>query len=68
MIGINTIGSFLNSVYWKNYINIDQKLFEQNYNSSEEFRGGVDALFRQSSNKTIEEHKQRLVEYMKFIS
>ena len=65
---MNTIGQFLNSGYWKNYINIDQKLFEQNYNASDEFKGGVDALFRQSVGKKVEEHKQRLVDYMKFIS
>ena len=68
IVGMNTIGQFLNSGYWKNYINIDQKLFEQNYNASDEFKGGVDALFRQSIGKKIEEHKQRLVDYMKFIS
>ena len=68
IVGMNTIGQFLNSGYWKNYINIDQKLFEQNYNASDEFKGGVDALFRQSVGKKVEEHKQRLVDYMKFIS
>jgi hypothetical protein len=68
MVGMKTIGEFLSSGYWKNYINIDQKLFEQNCNSSDEFKGGVDALFRQSSNKNLEEHKQRLVEYMKYKS
>jgi hypothetical protein len=68
IVGMNTISEFLNSGYWKNYINIDQKLFEQNYNSSEEFKGGVDALFRQNVKKTKEENSQRLVDYMKFIS
>jgi|LakMenE18May11ns_1017448.scaffolds.fasta_scaffold9912665_1 hypothetical protein len=68
IVGMNTISEFLNSGYWKNYINIDQKLFEQNYNSSEEFKGGVDALFRQNIKKTKEENSQRLVDYMKFIS
>ena len=68
MVGISTIGEFLNSGYWKNYINIEQKLFEQNYNTSDEFKGGVDALFRQSVSKKVEEHEHRLAEYMKFIS
>ena len=68
IVGMNTISEFLNSGYWKNYINIDQKLFEQNYNSSEEFKGGVDALFRQSVGKKVEEHKKRLINYMEFIS
>jgi hypothetical protein len=68
IVGMKTIGEFLKSGYWKNYINIDQKLFEQNYNSSEEFRGGVDALFRQGFGKQKYEHEQRLIDYMKFIS
>jgi hypothetical protein len=68
IVGMKTIGEFLKSGYWKNYINIDQKLFEQNYNSSEEFKGGVDALFRQACGKQKYEHEQRLIDYMKFIS
>jgi hypothetical protein len=66
--GIKTIDGFLKSGYWKQYLEIDQKLFEENYNNSQEFKGIICGLFRQSSSKTIETHNQRLEEYMKFIS
>ena len=65
---IKTIDGFLKSGYWKDYLDIDQKLFEQNYNKIEEFKGIIDGLFRQNEKKTIEENNQRLIDYMKFIS
>jgi hypothetical protein len=65
---IQTIDDFLKSGYWKEYLEIDQTVFEQNYNSSEEFKGIIDGLFRQNINKTKEENNQRLIDYMKFIS
>jgi hypothetical protein len=58
----------LDSGNWKHYITIDQKLFEQNYNLSEEFKGGVDALFRLNANKTETEIEQKIIDYMKFTS
>lgn len=66
--GIKTIDEFFKSGYWEEYLNIDQTLFEQNYNQIEEFRGIIDGLFRQNQNNTIEENNQRLIDYMKFIS
>ena len=65
---IQTIDAFLKSGYWKQYLEIDQKLFEENCNNSEEFKGIIHGLFRQNSSKTIKDHNQRLEEYMKFIS
>jgi hypothetical protein len=66
--GIQTIDGFFKSGYWKEYLDIDQKLFEQNYNQIEEFKGIIDGLFRQNQNNSVEENNQRLVDYMKFIS
>lgn len=65
---IKTINGFFKSGYWKEYLDIDQKLFEQNYNQIEEFKGIIDGLFRQNQKNSIEENNQRLVDYMKFIS
>jgi hypothetical protein len=65
---IENINEFLKSGLWKEYLNINQKLFEENYNQSEEFKGIIDGLFRQSLNKNKEEHKKRLINYMEFIS
>jgi hypothetical protein len=66
--GITTINEFFKSGYWKEYLNIDQKLFEQNYNQIEEFKGIIDGLFRTNMNYTKEENNERITEYMKFIS
>jgi hypothetical protein len=66
--GIQTIDDFFKSGYWKEYLDIDQQVFEDNYNSSDEFKGIIDGLFRQNENNSIEENNQRLVDYMKFIS
>jgi hypothetical protein len=66
--GFINLQEFLDSGNWKHYITIDQKLFEQNYNLSEEFKGGVDALFRQNANKTETEIEQKIIDYMKFTS
>jgi hypothetical protein len=66
--GITTINEFFKSGYWKEYLNIDQELFEQNYNKIEEFKGIIDGLFRTNMKYTKEENKKRITEYMKFIS
>ena len=66
--GIKTIDGFFKSGYWKEYLDIDQKLFEQNYNQIEEFKGIIDGLFRGNLSYTSEEHNQRIIEYFKFRS
>jgi hypothetical protein len=66
--GIKNVNAFFKSGYWKEYLNINQKLFEQNYNQIEEFRGIIDGLFRVNMNYTDKENKERIIEYMKFIS
>ncbi len=65
---ITSINEFFKSGYWKEYLNIDQKLFEQNYNQIEEFKGIIDGLFRTNMKYTKEENNERITEYMKFIS
>lgn len=65
---IKSINEFFKSGYWKEYLNIDQNLFEQNYNQIEEFKGIIDGLFRTNMNYTKEENNERIIEYMKFIS
>jgi hypothetical protein len=64
--GIETIQGFFKSGYWSKYLEIDQKIFEQNYTEKEEFRGIIDGLFRGNATYTKEEHKQRIIEYFKF--
>jgi hypothetical protein len=66
--GIETIQDFFKSGWWPKYLEIDQKIFEQNYNEKEEFRGIIDSLFRGNSLYTKEEHKERIIEYFKFRS
>tara|TARA_B110000259_G_scaffold113951_1_gene129894 strand:+ start:142 stop:2415 length:2274 start_codon:yes stop_codon:yes gene_type:complete len=66
--GIETIQDFFKSGYWSKYLEIDKKIFEQNYNDKERFRGVIDSLFRGNSSYTPEEHDQRIVEYFKFRS
>ena len=66
--GIQTITEFLKSGYWNEYLDINQKIFEQNYNDKEIFRGVIDSLFRQNIERSIGENKQRIKEYLKFIS
>ena len=65
--GVNNFDDFISSGEWENYLNIDKDIFMENYNNSDEFKGQVNSLFRYSEKKTIEEHKQRLQEYMSFI-
>lgn len=66
--GIETIKDFFKSGYWSKYLEIDQKIFEQNYNEKENFRGVIDGLFRGNSSYTAKEHDQRIIEYFKFRS
>jgi hypothetical protein len=66
--GIQTITEFFKSGYWDVYLDINQTTFQENYNTSDEFKGIVDGLFRQNIERSIGENKQRLEEYMKFIS
>jgi len=64
MEGYTNVEDYLNSDSWD--LEISKKLFKKNY-EIQEFKGQVDALFRQTEKWTIEQHHQRLIDYMKYI-
>jgi len=64
MEGYTNVEDYLNSDSWD--LEISKKLFKKNY-EIQEFKGQVDALFRQTEKWTIEQHKERLIDYMKYI-
>ncbi len=64
MEGYTNVEDYLNSDNWD--LEISKKLFKKNY-EIQEFKGQVDALFRQTEKWTIEQHKERLIDYMKYI-
>ena len=64
MEGYTNVEDYLNSDSWD--LEISKKLFKKNY-EIQEFKGQVDALFRQTENWTTEQHKERLIDYMKYI-
>jgi len=64
MEGYTNVEDYLNSDNWD--LEISKKLFKKNY-KVQEFKGQVDALFRNTQHWTIEQHYQRLKDYMKYI-
>lgn len=64
MEGYTNVEDYLNSDSWD--LEISKKLFKKNY-EVQEFKGQVDALFRQTEKWTTEQHKERLIDYMKYI-
>jgi len=64
MEGYTNVEDYLNSDSWD--LEISKKLFKKNY-EIQEFKGQVDALFRNTQHWTIEQHHQRLIDYMKYI-
>ena len=64
MEGYTNVEDYLNSDSWD--LEISKKLFKKNY-EVQEFKGQVDALFRNTQHWTIEQHKERLIDYMKYI-
>ncbi len=64
MEGYTNVEDYLNSGIWK--LDTDKELFKKNY-EIQEFKGQVDALFRNTQHWTIEQHHKRLIEYMKYI-
>ncbi len=65
MEGYTNVEDYLNSDSWD--LEISKELFKKNY-EVQEFKGQVDALFRNTQHWTIEQHKERLKEYMKYIA
>jgi len=64
MEGYTNMEDYLNSGSWD--LEISKKIFKKNYEIPE-FKGQIDALFRQTEKWTIEQHKERLIDYMKYI-
>lgn len=68
MVGIVSIEEFISSNQWEELLDIDKFIFQENYNTSEEFKGIVDNLFEQNKGKDKEDIDQRLSDYMKYVS
>lgn len=66
--GYDNIEEFCNSNEWSDSMTISNVLFLNNYNSSDEFKGIVDALVRQYSEKTEDEISVKLYEYLEMVS
>ena len=64
MEGYTNVEDYLNSGIWK--LDTDKELFKKNY-EIQEFKGQVDALFRNTQHWTTEQHKERLIDYMKYV-
>jgi hypothetical protein len=67
LLGYNQIEDFCVSVDWGKFMSISNLLFLENYHSSEEFKGIVDALVRQYTEKTEEELRIKMYEYLEMI-
>jgi hypothetical protein len=66
--GYDNIEEFCNSNDWSNFMAISNILFLNNYHSSDEFKGIVDALVRQYTQKTKDELRIKLYEYLEMVS
>lgn len=66
--GYNNVEQFCNSDEWSDSMTISNVLFLNNYHSSDEFKGIVDALVRQCSEKTEDENSIKLYEYLEMVS
>jgi hypothetical protein len=67
LLGYNDVTEFCNSDDWNKFMLISNKLFLENYNLSDEFRGIVDALVRQYVTKTDDEHQNKVLEYLEMV-
>ena len=67
LLGYTNVEEFCNSEEWSNVMLISNQLFLRNYNTSEEFKGIIDALTRQYQLKTEEEHQDKVLEYLEMI-
>jgi hypothetical protein len=67
LLGYTNVEEFCNSEEWGNVMLISNQLFLRNYNTSEEFKGIIDALTRQYQSKTEEEHQDKVLEYLEMI-
>ncbi len=66
--GYKNVKEFCNSEDWSKFMVISNKLFLENYYSSDEFKGIVDALVRQYTEKTEQELRTKMYEYLEMFS
>jgi hypothetical protein len=62
--GFSNVDEFCNSDEWDNTMSISKSLFLENYHSSDEFKGIVDALVRQYAEKSEDQHMDKVLEYV----
>lgn len=67
LLGYDNIKKFCNSDDWGKFMLISNRLFMDNYSSSDEFRGVMDALVRQYQSKTEEQHQDKVLEYLEMV-
>jgi len=67
LLGYGNVIEFCNSEDWGKFMLISNRLFMDNYNSSDEFRGVMDALVRQYQSKTEEQHQDKVLEYLEMV-
>ena len=66
--GYDNVEEFCKSEDWFKFMLISNSLFLNNYHSSDEFKGIVDALVRQYTEKTEDELRNKMYEYMQMVS
>jgi uncharacterized membrane protein YheB (UPF0754 family) len=66
--GYKNVEEFCNSEDWSKFMVISNNLFLENYYSSDEFKGIVDALVRQYTEKTEQELRTKMYEYLEMFS
>jgi hypothetical protein len=67
LLGYGNVIEFCNSEDWDKFMLISNRLFMDNYSSSDEFRGVMDALVRQYQSKTEEQHQDKVLEYLEMV-
>jgi len=65
--GYDNVIEFCNSEDWGKFMLISNRLFMDNYNSSDEFKGVIDTLVRQYQSKTEEQHQDKVLEYLEMV-
>jgi hypothetical protein len=66
--GYENVEEFCKSEDWFKFMLISNTMFLNNYHSSDEFKGIVDALVRQYTEKTEEELRTKMYEYLEMVS
>jgi hypothetical protein len=66
--GYDNVEEFCKSEDWSKFMLISNTMFLNNYHSSDEFKGIVNALVRQYTEKTEEELRTKMYEYLEMVS